>query len=198
VKPVNGVSSIFASVNPSFLCVDKNTLVQPRVAAPSSCSCRSGYGDLKVQCDLEAANILQRPKERLVLSADYYKCGSSSCHRLSTTKRNPCDMCKSNEPMKGPFTAQEKYPNEDRSGPSNGFVKEGITYIITDKLEITASSTSTCMSLLSKLGFKSFSDLERSEITVSVKQVSKPIFLTRISYIGFSLYMFQAHVAMLI
>lgn len=92
VKPLNGISRIFESVDSSFLVVDRKTHVRPRPAAPAGCPCRSDYRDLIVQGDLEAANILLPPKKRLILPGVLHQC--SACSDVSFSKGTCCKECK--------------------------------------------------------------------------------------------------------
>ncbi|CAI5952727.1 unnamed protein product [Closterium sp. NIES-64] len=50
---------------------------------------------------------------------------------------------------------------------SGGFVKETLTFMVTDNLEFYPSSTIKSISLLNTLGVKSMADLESCETTVT-------------------------------
>jgi len=60
---------------------------------------------------------------------------------------------------------------EASSSTGQGFVKESMTYMVTDSLEILPSTTIRSIKVLNKLKVATLSDLESSDITVSITQV---------------------------
>ncbi|CAI5481994.1 unnamed protein product [Closterium sp. Yama58-4] len=56
---------------------------------------------------------------------------------------------------------------DNSSNLSGGFVKETLTFMVTDNLEFYPSSTIKSISLLNTLGVKSMADLESCETTVT-------------------------------
>jgi hypothetical protein len=68
--------------------------------------------------------------------------------------------------------SQESLSTELESKPAGaGYVKENTTFMITDDLEIYATSTIKSIMLLNKLKVENMSDLDSLEITVGVTQV---------------------------
>lgn len=57
------------------------------------------------------------------------------------------------------------------SSAGQGFVKESMTYMVTDSLEIMPSSTIRSIKVLNQLKVATLSDLESSDITISIEQV---------------------------
>ena len=148
------------------------------------CPCRSAYGDLIFPRDLEAADILQRPEERLVLgSVELYDCtdprGRQWGH-FSTLGDIRCEPCRLKgryathiKGSKTYYSIQEKDPNEEFNS-TEGFVKPGITFIVTDKLEIMPSTTIVSMSVLNKVELVSVERRDHCEHHSGTKEAHFP------------------------
>ncbi len=82
-----------------------------------------------------------------------------------------CPRCK--YPMFSALTeSQESLPTKLESKPAGaGYVKENTTFMITDDIEIFATSAIKSIVLLNKLKVQNMSDLDSLEITVGVTQV---------------------------
>lgn len=86
------------------------------------------------------------------------------------------DLCDCGNPMS--FAVQLQNPsngdNTNSAGTSGGgYVKQTVTFIITDDLEISPSSTITSLNLLNKLNIKDLTDLAERNVSVSPNEVRR-------------------------
>ncbi|KAG0600351.1 hypothetical protein M758_11G026800 [Ceratodon purpureus] len=182
VKVLNrGISSIYDSVEKidcSFLLVDKKSLMQPRPAVAGTC------GSTGLLQGLEAAERKRPSKESVELPNVYYRCNSpgNDCSVLSVARGSRCEACKKrgynycyNQPMSVPQaemdTLKEKILealDEDESNDvaevtcstGQGFVRENITYMVTDK----------AFQVLNKLKVATLADMESTDINIGITQ----------------------------
>ncbi|KAG0600348.1 hypothetical protein M758_11G026500 [Ceratodon purpureus] len=188
VKVLNrGISSIFDSVEKldcSFLHVDKKSLMQPRPAVVGTC------GSTGLLQGLEAAETKRPSKESIELPKVYYQCGHCDSV-LSITKGKLCEECDTNShythrmtvPPAELDTLKEKILKAFVEEESNdvvanatcstgqGFVRENITYMVTDSLEVMPSTTIRSIQVLNKLKVATLADLENTDINVGITQI---------------------------
>ncbi|KAH9313875.1 hypothetical protein KI387_022502, partial [Taxus chinensis] len=180
VKRVGSVSNLYESMDklPSVVMmhVDKSELISPKIISSNSTSTLS---------------IDYRPEERNEHEHEdiYYVCGSRVCGHKARNRayHRSCDIAthslsklcgeicvcgssmncaiqlvknNSEEIVKGKNLATE----EGNSG--YGYVKETVTFIITDDLMVTPSSTIASISLLNRLNIKDISQLEERNANV--------------------------------
>lgn len=144
-KRVGCLTNVYNSVNKlhsMFMNADKSRLLEPNVMSGES------NEFLKVQSS----------------PTNYYVCGSQAyyggtTHYMSTQSGGSC-AC--GRPMQ--YAVQLQNPcnavNSNGGGSSGGgYVKETVTFIITDELEISPASTITSINLLNKLKVQNLSDL---------------------------------------
>jgi hypothetical protein len=187
-----GVSSIYKSVenvDSSFLNVDKENLMQPRLAVAGTC------GSTGLLQGLEAAKAKRPTADRIQLPEVYYRCTSGRtrgyCTYLSsstgTRSRSCCRYCYT-QPMTvlpGELESQkkeiiDKLVEDDldvgkarlSTGTGQGFVRENITYMVTDNLEVMPSTTIRSIEVLNQLKVASLADLDTTDISVGITQVS--------------------------
>jgi hypothetical protein len=181
-----GVSSIYKSVenvDSSFLNVDKENLMQPRLAVAGTC------GSTGLLQGLEAAKAKRPTADRIQLPEVYYRCTSGRtrgyCTYLSsstgTRSRSCCRYCYT-QPMTvlpGELESQkkeiiDKLVEDDldvgkarlSTGTGQGFVRENIT------LEVMPSTTIRSIEVLNQLKVASLADLDTTDISVGITQVS--------------------------
>jgi hypothetical protein len=187
-----GVSSIYKSVenvDSSFLNVDKENLMQPRLAVAGTC------GSTGLLQGLEAAKAKRPTADRIQLPEVYYRCTSGRtrgyCTYLSsstgTRSRSCCRYCYT-QPMTvlpGELESQkkeiiDKLVEDDldvgkarlSTGTGQGFVRENITYMVTDNLEVMPSTTIRSIEVLNQLKVASLADLDTTDISVGITQVN--------------------------
>jgi hypothetical protein len=187
-----GVSSIYKSVenvDSSFLNVDKENLMQPRLAVAGTC------GSTGLLQGLEAAKAKRPTADRIQLPEVYYRCTSGRtrgyCTYLSsstgTRSRSCCRYCYT-QPMTvlpGELESQkkeiiDKLVEDDldvgkarlSTGTGQGFVRENITYMVTDNLEVMPSTTIRSIQVLNQLKVATLADLDTTDISVGITQVS--------------------------
>lgn len=205
-KHVSGFASIFESVkklDSSLLHVDRNRiLAQPRRAANDVAGLSkstTSIGLLQLCLDADAKKHSPQ-KKRLYLPAQFYKC--NDCTTLSSTRGARCCICSpENRPytnhrfLEGPyFLSAEDLVNQEAivslqdpiEEPVNlstgkGFVKDNITFMVTDKLDIMPSTTITSMSVLHTLNVASLADLESNKVAVTITQVIGKLVYSQIS-----------------
>ncbi|GLJ36388.1 hypothetical protein SUGI_0730470 [Cryptomeria japonica] len=66
-------------------------------------------------------------------------------------------------------------------GSSNGYVKGTVTFMITDDLNITPSSTITCIKLLNQLNARDLSDLEEKTVSVGTEEALELLWASLVS-----------------
>ncbi|KAG0556129.1 hypothetical protein KC19_11G028500 [Ceratodon purpureus] len=202
VKVLNrGISSIFDSVEKldcSFLHVEKKSLMQPRPAVAGTCV---STGLLQ---GLEAAERKRPSKESIDLPKVYYRCNSGqTCRVLSVASGTRCATCNYgqccyNQPMTIPpaelDTLKEKILKAFVEEESNdvvanatcstgqGFVRENITYMVTDSLEVMPSTTIRSIQVLNKLKVATLADLENTDINVGITQVALYLFSSSVFF----------------
>ena len=181
-----GVSSIYKSVenlDGSFLHVDKESLMQPRPAVAGAC------GSTGLLLGLEAAPAKRPTTDRIQLPGVYY--GSIyHCNYLTSTSGTHCSTCGSSGYHTKPMTVLpedleslkknivDKLVEEDKEvkkatcSTGQGFVRENITYMVTDNLEVMASTTIRSIQILNRLKVATLADLESTDISVGITQVS--------------------------
>ncbi|CAI5482020.1 unnamed protein product [Closterium sp. Yama58-4] len=86
-------------------------------------------------------------------------------HRVGNTNTSVCPDCSA--AFDKPVT---RACNDQLLGHPGGFVKETVTFMVTDDLEFFPSSTIKSIKALSSMGVKSMSDLESYEINVTKDQ----------------------------
>ncbi|KAG0556132.1 hypothetical protein KC19_11G028600 [Ceratodon purpureus] len=185
----HGISSIFDSVEKldcSFLHVEKKSLMQPRPAVAGTCV---STGLLQ---GLEAAERKRPSKESIDLPKVYYRCNSGqTCRVLSVASGTRCATCNYgqccyNQPMTIPpaeiDSLKEKIlealVEEESSDVASatcstgqGFVRENITYMVTDSLEVMPSTTIRSIQVLNKLKVATLADMESTDINVGITQI---------------------------
>lgn len=144
-KRVGCLTNVYNSVNKldsMFMNADKSRLLEPNVMSADS-------------------NELLRVQSS---RTNYYLCGAQlsqggSTHHMATQAGGRC-AC--GRPMIFPVKLQNpcNEVNSNSGGSSGGgYVKETVTFIITDELEISPASTITSINLLNKLKVQNLSDL---------------------------------------
>ncbi len=158
--PVGGISNIFKSVdnfNASFMNIGcKDILLSPQPAW--------GY----------RASSLLRIQGAESDPTTYYTCSNCLTYRrpasgtiMTRNLSDPCPTCKN--PMTSALTESQESLSTEPAGV--GYVKENTTFMITDDMEIYATSTIMSIVLLNKLKVENMRDLDSLEITVGVTQV---------------------------
>lgn len=186
-KGLEGIFSLFKSVKQldgSLLHVDKKSLLQPAPAVTGTCK---SIGLLQ---GLSAAKL---KISDVVLPNGYYRCNSNACYNLSSTAGTPCNPCRGRYYNGSYSFAGQLYPvvpeesakakkeilrklsddsvEEGARSTSRGFVRDSITYMVTDQLEIMPSITVKDSEVLKKLKVATLSDLESSDVAVCSTQV---------------------------
>lgn len=187
MKALGGISSVFASVGKldrSFLHVDKESLLQPRPAVAGTCE---STGLLQ---GLEAPQATRPAKENIQLPAVYYRCTSGQCSTLSSTQGISCSPCSKtyrnayifNQPLtvrpeeleslKATIIEQLHPVEKATCSTGQGFVRENITYMVTDNLEVMPSTTIRSIRVLNLLRVASLTDMESTDIDLGITQVN--------------------------
>ncbi|KAL5569144.1 hypothetical protein UlMin_025719 [Ulmus minor] len=140
----------FENLSDSYLQpnADKNTLLKP----PSG---------------VASTTLLALPDKASNVKA-LYACSNSYCNRKTATynPQNSCTNCGST--MSAGMTIIE--PQQGESSAANGYVKEVVTYMVMDDLELKPMSTITSIGLINKYNVKEFSALEEKEVSVGIEE----------------------------
>ncbi|CAI5457531.1 unnamed protein product [Closterium sp. Yama58-4] len=107
--------------------------------------------------------VKQIDGETVNASQALYTCAQR--HRVGNTATSVCPDCAA--ALDKPVTRAD---NDQSPGHPGGFVKETVTFMVTDDLEFFPSSTIKSIKALSSMGVKSMSDLESYEINVTKDQ----------------------------
>jgi hypothetical protein len=109
----------------------------------------------------------------------YYVCGYQrpgcvvSTHYMTTQSGGRC-ACGNTMSYGVQLQNPSNGDNTNSAGSSGGgYVKETVTFIITDDLEISPSSTITSLNLLNKLNVKDLTDLAERNVSVSPNEVRR-------------------------
>ena len=189
IKGLGGASCIYESVeklNSSFMNVDKKSLLQPRPAVAGAC------GSTGLLQGVEAAKMKRPTVDMLTMPSEYYRCSSSygSCYISTTSGR--CTSCNSASYYRNqlvrvlPEDIQtikeslieslvdklERVEVTCSSSSNQGFVRENITYMVTDNLEVMPSTTIRSIKVLNTLRVATLADLESTDSIVSITQVN--------------------------
>lgn len=179
-----GISCIFESVkslDSSFLHVDKQNLVAVKPAAGGSCS---PTGLLQSAFDAASFNV---PKKKVAnLPTVYYGRTKRDCNWLTSKQGGYCGQCCYSHQQVMSVLPQDLKDLEAVIGvvdgekancsSGQGFVRENITYMVTDSLEIMPSTTIRSIKVLNKLKVATPADLESADKTVSITQVLSPTY----------------------
>lgn len=158
-KNVGGISNVYDSVhnlNEAYMTTDKSILLKP---ALESSALFNGFPLI----------------EHLTTPRDFYVCPSANNgrgkHQISTQTGQICTCGEEIETQVVLDKNLSKPSASPNSGSAAGFVKEAVTYIITDDLNILPVSTITCMTLLNRLHVKELSDLKKRTVKVGPDKV---------------------------
>lgn len=195
MKDLGGISRLSESVkrlDPSFMHVDKTGLVQPRPAYAGAC------GSIGLLKDQEAKRKRLSVKE-IELPASYFLCGDrdTNCSLISIAEGTDCKSCMRKGYRDAIFSeklsilptdlltlkenvmrqvVKEIEPTVQEApcspGTVQGFVRGNITYMVTDSLEVTPSTMIKSIQVLNKLKVATLADMESTDITVTITQVS--------------------------
>ncbi|CAI5458975.1 unnamed protein product [Closterium sp. Yama58-4] len=186
IKGRLGILNIFSSadkIDESYMKVDKDKILNPSPLEGSSQLCllgrpgKKGYftcgtgscewsvslmsGTSCPGCEEPMSRELKLCRGGAVDSSQtLYTCGN--LHRVGNVYNFRCPDCSSY--MNTVLTVVGSGGGAQMSG---GFVKDAVTFMVTDDLEFFPSSTIKSIHLLNKLGVKSMSDLESFETTVT-------------------------------
>ncbi|XP_024403708.1 uncharacterized protein [Physcomitrium patens] len=180
-----GISSLHKSVEKldrSFLHVDKASLTQIRPAVVDTCV-STGL----LQC-LEAGETKPRPAT-FELPGVYYRTNCvcyGSQNKLSSTRGTRCTHgC-------GTYNQEMRLLSGDRESlekgildklvhdldlekatcsSDRGFVRENVTYMVTDNLEVMPSTTVRCIQVLNKLKVATLADLESTDVSIGIIEI---------------------------
>ena len=98
-----------------------------------------------------------------------YTCTYSHCS-TKTASYNPQNRCTGcGHTTSARMTIIE--PQQGESSAANGYVKEVVTYMVMDDLELKPMSTITSIGLINKYNIKEISALEEKEVSVGIKEV---------------------------
>ena len=167
--------------------VDKKSLLQPRPAVAGAC------GSTGLLQGVEAAEMKHPTVKMIELPSEYYRCSSSfgsACYISTTTEcctncnsqyaRNqrlsvlPADIQSIKESIINSFVDKLE-PVEEATCSSTGnqgFVRENITYMVTDSLEVMPSTTIRSIKVLNTLKVATLADLESTDSIVGITQVN--------------------------
>ncbi|KAG0611735.1 hypothetical protein M758_7G161300 [Ceratodon purpureus] len=184
---IGGISSLFKSVKQldgSLLHVDKEYLLQPAPGVTGT------YKSIGLFQGLSAAKLKSFEVE---LPKGYYGCNSNACYNLSSTAGTPCNPCRGRyhngsfsfagqlysigpgDLEKAKKEIVRKFSDDSvKKGAcptDRGFVRDSITYMVTDQLEIMPSITVKDTEVLNKLKVATLSDLESSDFAVNINQI---------------------------
>lgn len=136
-----------AYLQPNFI---KDTLLKPIVYVPGGCS-----------------DSLQLPNVELSTPRRYTS--SIRCHRyVSNDKIAVCPSCRSSIRTYGGIVDTSSIP----SSVQRGYVKESVTYMVMDDLEVRPLSSMVSMgTILKKFNVKDIEDLERKVVNLSMDVV---------------------------
>ena len=128
---------------------------------------------------LEAAKAKRPTKVRIQLPRVYYQCSSGHCTSLSSSSGTLCSSCHDyhhTQPMTvlpGELKSLKKPSLTNLSKRfkilrrpvvlGQGFVRENITYMVTDNLEVMTSTTIRSTQILNKLKVATLADLDSGE-----------------------------------
>ena len=187
VTGLGGASCIYESVeklDSSFMNVDKKSLLQPRPAFAGAC------GSTGLLQGVEAAKMKRPTVDMIELPSEYYRCdsGSKSCYISRTMGTSCCCLSYLNRKMsvlsrdiqsikesiiKSIVDKLEPVAEATCSSTGNqGFVRENITYMVTDSLEVMPSTTIRSINVLNALQVATLADLESTDSIVGITQVN--------------------------
>ncbi|KAG6644058.1 hypothetical protein CIPAW_08G029300 [Carya illinoinensis] len=113
-------------------------------------------------------SILLPKVESYTLKKKFYKCRNSSCsirdYRLSSTHGGYCYACKSSS-MDDEVTFEELLSGNKSSGNLN-LLKEGVTYMVTDDLEMEPISADNFITLLNEYDITDVGALEKKVVVL--------------------------------
>lgn len=166
-KKVGSLSNLYKSVEKlqtMFMNADKSHLLEPSVMCSNP-------------------NAILRIKSAPIV---YYVCGSQvhyggATHYMATQSGGRC-ACGRN--MTYPVQLQNPSTGDitNHTGSSGeGYVKETVTFIITNDLEISPSSTITSINLLNKLNLKDLSDLGERNASVGPNEALELLWASLVS-----------------
>ncbi|KAG7966014.1 hypothetical protein I3843_08G028900 [Carya illinoinensis] len=113
--------------------------------------------------------------ESYTLKKKFYKCRNSSCsirdYRLSSTHGGYCYACKSSS-MDDEVTFEELLSGNKSSGNLN-LLKEGVTYMVTDDLEMEPISADNFITLLNEYDITDVGALEKKVVVLGKDECVK-------------------------
>lgn len=202
-RQYGAMSSLFESVEKldrlSLLHVNKSSiLAQPRPAARNPaglCKSSTSTGLLELCLDADAKRPSPPPQKQF-LPQQFFQC--DNCTVLSSKRGDRCYFCwpdyQKRQPNllansrfnKGPYdlsaedilrqdvyVAELEPVEEFNRSTGQGFVKENMTFLVTDKLEIMPSTSTESMNVLKELNVAFLADLEVNKVTVTITQVKE-------------------------
>ena len=111
-----------------------------------------------------AAKLLSLPKNA---GPVVYTCGNCR-HYVTYNPKDKCPYC--SHTMSTPANFGKQTAEASATG-GGGYVKEAVTYIILDDLEVKPMSTISCISLLNKYNVKELGDVEEMVVSVGMAEV---------------------------
>jgi len=185
-KKVACITSLYNSVEKLqtvFMKADKSHLLEPKVISPH-------YSDvLRIKCSPDptvyyaCSSLNTRPlNPRPFGDSGYYNgihnistqngglcaCGQSICSQVQMQNSTQEDTNQVRGLGRNTFGKETGKSGSGSSG--GGYVKETVTFIITDELEISPSSTITSINLLNKLNVKDLTNLEERTARVGATE----------------------------
>lgn len=169
-KRVGCLTNLYSSVEKlqnTFMDTDKSHLLDPKLMSTLP------NGILRIQ---SAPTV-------------YYVCGSQASrggptHYMATQSggRCPCgrDMSYPVE-LQNPSAGNSSVDIAGSSGGGGGYVKETVTFIITNELDISSASTITSINLLNKLNVTDLTDLGERNVNVGLKEALELLHASLIS-----------------
>eukprot|EP01018_Ginkgo_biloba_P010155 Gb_20221 [translate_table: standard] len=160
---VGCLTNLYNSVDklqPRYMSGDKSELLHPKIGrAPTNFS----------------TNMLpiQAPSESNPVTAKYYICSNYSTYHYSSNSHDITNQhgsaCRCGSSMN--VEVQLNNPVKTVSATKHsGYVKETATFIITDDLSISPSTTITSIALLNKLNVRDLADLEEQNVVVGFNE----------------------------
>ena len=152
--------------------VDKKSLLQPRPAVAGAC------GSTGLLQGVEATEVKRPTVEMIELPSEYYRCGSLYISRtMKASKKRMRVLSEDIQSIKESIIESlvdklERVEATCSSSSNQGFVRENITYTVTDNLEVMPSTTIRSIKVVDTLKVATLADLESTDSIVGITQVN--------------------------
>ncbi|CAL2241310.1 unnamed protein product [Prunus armeniaca] len=131
---------------------------------------------LKPEAPIGGANVPHLLTNDESLAKMVYMCGSY--HRfIADDPRAICPQCKYTLSTEVPYVAAQAI-TEGSSGGGGGYVKDVVTYMIMDNLEVKPMSTISCIAMLNRFNVKEVGTLEERMVLLGMDDVCIPKLLS--------------------